>query len=152
MKSYRPFLFLATLSTASDDDEDTEKNKTPTKSSTKSESFERHNFPRDSGCFASSSPASDRSSQQSQSESGIHLPHDDDEDADYSDESTSLGKLNNKLKIQFKKILSKCFDWCIFLHHKVLFYHIMKFAFDLQAKKNPKKILNKGVCTNHVGK
>merc|ERR1712088_1276028 len=36
----------STLSTASDDDDDTEKNKTPTKSSTKSESFERHNFPR----------------------------------------------------------------------------------------------------------
>ena len=34
--------------------------------------FERHKFPRDSGCFASSSPASDRSSQQSHSESGIH--------------------------------------------------------------------------------
>ena len=49
--------------------------------------------------------SSDRSSQQSQSESGIHLPHDDDEDADYSDESTSLGKLNNKIKIQFKKKL-----------------------------------------------
>ena len=46
------------------------------------ENFERHNFPRDSGCFASSSPASDRSSQQSASESGIHLPHDDADSAD----------------------------------------------------------------------
>ena len=72
------------MSTASDEDDETEKTKTPTKSS--KESFERHNFPRDSGCFASSSPASDRSSQQSQSESGIHLPHDD-EDSDESHEN-----------------------------------------------------------------
>ena len=107
------FLFSATLSTASDDDEDTEKNKTPTKSSTKSESFERHNFPRDSGCFASSSPASDRSSQQSQSESGIHLPHDDDEDADYSDESNSLGKFLKKIAI---------FSKCVFISFKKSFF------------------------------
>lgn len=48
--------------------------------------FERHKFPRDSGCFASSSsPASDRSSQPSQSESGIQP--DDDIDDCYSDEN-----------------------------------------------------------------
>jgi hypothetical protein len=87
----------ATLSTASDEDPDTEKNTNnedtnnadddQRRSKNEDESnFDRHTFPRDSGCFASSSPASDRSSQQSQSESGIHLPHDDEED--YSDEAT----------------------------------------------------------------
>ena len=48
----------------------------------KKHGFERHKFPRDSGCFASSSsPASDRSSQPSQSESGIQ-PDDLDIDLD----------------------------------------------------------------------
>lgn len=84
------FSILATLSTASenndddDTDPDTEKNSPSRTSIDKGQElegrrFERNNFPRDSGCFASSSPASDRSSQQSQSESGIHLPHDDDD-------------------------------------------------------------------------
>lgn len=91
----------STLSTNSDDDPDTETQgqscqvkqapkATPEPSNCTSPMmhFERGTFPRDSGCFASSSsnehlprssPASDRSSQQSQSESGIHLPHDDDD-------------------------------------------------------------------------
>ena len=61
--------FLASAATISDDD-DTERNVITEDAS--QNQFERHKFPRDSGCFASSSPASDRSSQQSHSESGIH--------------------------------------------------------------------------------
>ena len=57
------FSFFSASATISDDE--TEKN-------VEGPNFERHKFPRDSGCFASSSPASDRSSQQSHSESGIH--------------------------------------------------------------------------------
>ena len=61
--------FSASAATISDDDE-TERNVITEDAS--QNQFERHKFPRDSGCFASSSPASDRSSQQSHSESGIH--------------------------------------------------------------------------------
>merc|ERR1711899_276363 len=74
------------------DDTDTEKNASPILADDDHEDidkkqFERHKFPRDSGCFASSSsPASDRSSQPSQSESGIQP---DDDIDDYSDEAGS---------------------------------------------------------------
>ena len=82
------FSFLAanSLTTADNnndtDDTDTEKNASPILADDDHDEidkkqFERHKFPRDSGCFASSSsPASDRSSQPSQSESGIQ-PDDD---------------------------------------------------------------------------
>ena len=63
------YFFSASAATISDDDE-TERNVITEDAS--QNQFERHKFPRDSGCFASSSPASDRSSQQSHSESGIH--------------------------------------------------------------------------------
>merc|ERR1712088_978423 len=71
------------------DDTDTEKNASPILADDHDEidkkQFERHKFPRDSGCFASSSsPASDRSSQPSQSDSGIQP---DDDIDDYSDEA-----------------------------------------------------------------
>ena len=67
------------------DEIDSENSENELISSKNSKKFERHKFPRDSGCFASSSsPASDRSSQPSQSESGfsgiesgIQLEHDD---------------------------------------------------------------------------
>ncbi len=71
-----------------DDDTDTDTEKNLDTDS----SFQRRSFPRDSGCFASSSsPASDRSSQPSQSESGIH-PDDLEED------ETSIG---NCLSLNF---------------------------------------------------
>ena len=66
---FDPNFFSASAATISDDDE-TERNVITEDAS--QNQFERHKFPRDSGCFASSSPASDRSSQQSHSESGIH--------------------------------------------------------------------------------
>ncbi len=78
-----PFLSIATLSTASEDEhtETMPAEKSPSHSEEgESSAFDRHTFPRDSGCFASSSPASDRSSQQSQSESGIHLDDEQDQE------------------------------------------------------------------------
>ena len=85
------------MSTASDEDDRTEtlpaarsaepEDEEPEVTSSAS-NFDRHTFPRDSGCFASSSPASDRSSQQSQSESGIHL---DDEEPDADHHEHDLG-------------------------------------------------------------
>ena len=80
------------------DETDTEKNASPILADDHDEidkkQFERHKFPRDSGCFASSSsPASDRSSQPSQSESGIQP--DDDIDDCYSDENNVSQNSNN---------------------------------------------------------
>ena len=80
----RIYLFSATTAQENDDeDTDTEKNLEEEIELT-SDSFTRHKFPRDSGCFASSSsPASDRSSQPSQSESGIHDELDEDSSDSY---------------------------------------------------------------------
>ena len=85
MPWYTLFSAATSLTTADNnndtDDTDTEKNTSPILEDDHDDidkkRFERHKFPRDSGCFASSSsPASDRSSQPSQSESGIQ-PDDD---------------------------------------------------------------------------
>lgn len=101
----------ATSLTAADnnndtDDTDTEKNASPIleddhdEIQDKKSGFERHKFPRDSGCFASSSsPASDRSSQPSQSESGISgfsgIQPDED---DYSDENSTNSAKSNQVR------------------------------------------------------
>lgn len=135
------FHFTANNTTAADnnnrdDNDDTDTEKTiddiDEDSNSNKKAFERHKFPRDSGCFASSSsPASDRSSQPSQSESGIQ-PDDEEEEDDEDDSDDAVTKRPPQQSAQTRSLRDRHTATCMNDLEKL---NISKDNFDVLVEK-----------------